>query len=407
MRSDFEIGKKYLSFAISKAFILHTMLLDLLKNFSRRDFIRASLALAASLPLWESISFGSGRKRLSDVFADVFDRGIVLDGHSTPFYLGLPAADDAVWRAIKESGLTVVKATAMDPGKTLNQVHEQIALYRKIAAQYPQRVMIVERLEDFNTAQKKGSLGLILSGEDASMLGKDLGHIKVLRAKGLRSMQLTYHYKTQFGDGCIAPSQGGLTPLGRDAAELMNELGVTIDCSHACKKTTAEIIERSKKAVIISHTGCNAIYRNPRNNDDQELRATADKGGVVGIYLMSWFLSPGPENGTAEDFYRHLVHALKVCGEESVGIGTDHPIEAYPLSPEIKELWAKGVRSRLAAGTAVPGENPNRWAMIPELHRNDRMQVIADNLAKRGFSSRVVENLMGRNFYRVFRDTWS
>jgi membrane dipeptidase len=104
-------------------------------------------------------------------------------------------------------------------------------------------------------------------------------------------MQLSYNTVSPFGAGVLAPASSGLTALGVSAVEKMNAIGVAIDVSHANPKTTADVISRSKRPVLITHAGCAAIYEHPRNKTDEQLRAIANKGGVVGIFDLP-YLAP-------------------------------------------------------------------------------------------------------------------
>ena len=72
----------------------------------------------------------------------------------------------------------------------------------------------------------------------------------------------------------------------------MNEVGVALDLSHSNTKTTADGIAASKKPVLITHTGCRAVYMHPRNKEDRELKALAEKGGVIGIYMLPFLTEP-------------------------------------------------------------------------------------------------------------------
>ena len=126
----------------------------------------------------------------------------------------------------------------------------------------------------------------------------------------------------------------------------MNEVRVAPDLSHANTKTTADGIAASKKPVLITHAGCRAVYMHPRNKEDRELKALADKGGVVGIYMLPFLTAP-PKQPMLKDFLQHLNHAVKVCGEDHVGIGTDVPFLDVG-EEELAELKAqeRGTESR-------------------------------------------------------------
>jgi membrane dipeptidase len=235
------------------------------------------------------------------------------------------------------------------------------------------------------------------------MLGGEVVRIDVFRNLGVLVMQLTYNRTTPFGVGCLDGETPGLTDLGRVAVKRMNALGVAIDVSHANTQTTAEVIAASGKPVIISHAGCRAVHAHPRNKEDREMKALAERGGVMGIYMLP-FLAPSPVQPTLEIYMKHMTHALDVCGEDHVGVGSDGPIDRFPDTPEALAAVQKEVAARKAAGVSAPEED--RPPYIPDLNGPRKIERIAEALQRCGYPSRVVEKVIGGNFRRVFREVW-
>ena len=120
----------------------------------------------------------------------------------------------------------------------------------------------------------------------------------------------------------------------------MNEIGVAVDLSHSGYRTTSEAIEASTKPVLITHSGCAAIYAHPRNKPDEVMKALADRGGYFGVYLMPYLVA-SPTVPTREHVINHVLHAINVCGADHVGIGSDGSIQAVTYS-----RTEKGVRRR-------------------------------------------------------------
>jgi membrane dipeptidase len=261
--------------------------------------------------------------------------------------------------------------------------------------------MTVRTAADMNLAQQNRKLGLIYSFEAASMLEGKLDRIALFRQLGVRVMQLTYNRRTPFGVGCLDGDAGGLTDLGRQAITSMNQLGVAVDLSHSNTQTTREGIAASIKPPIFTHTGCRAVYNHPRNKEDQDMKALADKGGVMGIYMLP-FLTASPKQPMLDDYLRHMEYALKICGEDHVGIGTDTPFET--VAPPDIESMRKEVEERKAAGISAPGED--RPPYIPDLNTPRKLELGADGLLQRGHSSAAVEKILGSNFRRVLTEIW-
>ena len=147
------------------------------------------------------------------------------------------------------------------------------------------------------------------------------------------------------GDGSMAAENRGLTPFGREVVARLNARRVMVDLSHSGQRTCLEAARVSTQPISINHTGCRALNDLPRNKTDEELALVASRGGFVGIYFMP-FLSP-TGHATAEDVVAHIEHAVNVCGEDHVGIGTDGAMTAIDDLEAYKAVLA--ARSRRAA----------------------------------------------------------
>jgi len=266
---------------------------------------------------------------------------------------------------------------------------------------------VVRRHDHLAAVKRSGALGLILGFQNTEMLGRDLSRLDTFRQLGVLIIQLTYNTRTLIGDGCLEPGDAGISEFGRAAVARMNALGIAVDLSHCGTRTTATAIAASGRPPRITHSGCREVYRHPRSKEDRELKAMADKGGVLGIYLMPFLGgAPGPRQASTGDaVIRHIEHALTVCGEDHVGIGSDmsvSPIEETPGYLQAERAFAAG---RAKGGIAAPDED--RPLYIPDLNHPRRLEAIAERLAARGHASTVIEKVVGGNFQRAFRDIWT
>jgi membrane dipeptidase len=202
----------------------------------------------------------------------------------------------------------------------------------------------------------------------------------------------------------MEPRGGGLTPFGKEAVKKMNGLGITIDLSHANESTTSDVLATSSKPVIVSHAGCAAIHPHPRNKTDDQLKRLAEKGGVFGIYDLP-YLTASPKQPTVDDYMAHLEHALKVAGEDHVGIGSDVGVDPFDTSPKGMAEFNKVEEERQKSGLAAPEED--RPTYVIGLNMPRKLEVITEQLLKRGYSSTTVERILGRNFVRVLTESWT
>ncbi|TCM19382.1 membrane dipeptidase [Novosphingobium sp. PhB165] len=331
-------------------------------------------------------------------------RALVIDGNLVA-PVDSPDPLDAETRAmVRSSGLDAFKITLGGSGNLSKaETDEQIASFSKGIAVNSDLFTKITSPADLAQAKRNGKVGVILSFEAAGMLEGRVENIDHFRSADVLVMGLTYNTVSPFGSGVLAPQSTGLTELGHAAVSRMNTLGTSIDISHSDERTSLEAMAASKKPVLITHAGCAAIHPHPRNKSDALLRTLADKGGVVGIYELA-FLVPAPAQPGLDAYLAHIEHAVRVCGEDHVGIGTDGLLTPFDTSPESMKAWNDDIAERKKAGVSAPGEGPPPFVI--GLNRPDRYAVIADALAKRGYSRRTLDKILGGNFERVFSETW-
>jgi membrane dipeptidase len=373
----------------------------MLKGTDRRAFLKTSMALAAGLVLARTSRAGPKHAHAISRYRDA----LIIDGNLVPPFDDAGALDRATARAVKTSGLTALKATLGGSSGDFAQTTEAIDAYDEGIRLNPDVYIKIAQVSDFLRAKRSGKVGIIYSFEGVEMLEAKLERIDHFSARGVRVMQLSYNRSSAFASGVLSPQpSAGLTALGRDAVHRMNTLGVTLDLSHCDEASTLAALAASGKPALITHAGCAAVQAHPRNKSDAVLRAVADKGGVVGIYDLS-FLAQAPKQPTLDDYLRHMTHALDVCGEEHVGIGSDALLMPFDTSPENMVEWNKDIAARKASGVGAPGEGPPPF--VVGLNRPDRYFLIAEALEQRGYKPRTIEKVLGLNFQRAFADTWT
>ena len=165
-----------------------------------------------------------------------------------------------------------------------------------------------------------------------------------------------------------------------------------------------DAIATSGQPVSFTHTGSYALAKHPRHRTDEEMKAVADTGGVVGIYIMP-YLAEGKQP-TGEIVVQHIEHALNVAGEDHVSIGTDGSLSPVDLTPEFKENFRKQNQERKRRGVAAPFETETGYLFANDLNTARRFETLADMLLKRGHSQERVEKIIGGNLARLFKEVW-
>lgn len=340
-----------------------------------------------------------------------YERAVVVDALASPIQFNIPQEGlplrDAVLDAVRESGITAVNITVNDRGSDTMSAFEKtsakMAGWEGEIAAHPDVFLQVRSVADIREAGASGRLGLVFGFQDGVPFEDDLPRLDAFHERGLRIVQLTYNVENRLGSGSLVPEDAGLTEFGREAVARMDELGVLVDLSHCGPRTTLDGIRASGRPVAITHSGCSAVYPHPRSKDDETLRLLADRGGVLGIYLMP-FLNPGGPP-SAEDVLRHLEHAIDVCGEDHVGIGSDQGIVPLDVSGDFAARFDAVSAQRAAAGIAAPREDTIPY--VPDLNHPRRLETIAAMMAARGHGDARIEKVLGGNFTRLFGEVWS
>ena len=167
---------------------------------------------------------------------------------------------------------------------------------------------VVRTYSDIETARENGDHAVMFyvqrRPEDSDwQLDGDVGKLRRWYNEGLRILQLSYgdgperpdatSPDERLGYGSYGPNEGdekGVTNLGRAAIAEMNAIGMIVDCSHCSRQTTLDAAALSTKPIIATHANAEALTPVSRNKDDDELRAIAGTGGVIGVTTIRWML---------------------------------------------------------------------------------------------------------------------
>ena len=376
------------------------------KIISRRQFVKLSLA-ASAVPVAGLSITSSNYSRSSKRFN--YKKSIIIDNLASPGPFNVPGRTDnpltnEMLTNSRKSGITSVNVTVSSGGgnKAFEETVSSIAYWEKELLQHPDFLIKIRSLDDIYQAKKDKKLGIIFGFQDTTMFGNNLDLIDTFYNLGVRIVQLTYNLRNLVGDGCLLPDAGGLTKLGKDIVEKLNDTGILIDLSHCSTKTTHDGIVNSKKPVAITHSGCKSVYNHPRSKRDEELKMMAKSGGVVGIYMMPFLNAKGQP--TSDHLLAHIEHAINVCGEDHVGIGSDLSISPHIVTDEYIENQKKFSKIRNDAGIAAPRED--ELLFVKDMNSPLRMEMIADKLQKAGHSSDRIEKILGGNWMRLFKDIW-
>ena len=310
-----------------------------------------------------------------------------------------------------------------------NALNQFDAIHR-LPTRYPDQIDIAYTANDVVRIHKSGKLVACIGVENGYPIGTDLRRLKEFYDEGARYITLTHTAHNQICDSSTPRDDeekelhGGLSTFGIKVVLEMNRLGMMVDVSHSSKKTTLAALALSGAPIIASHSGADAVNKNPRNLDDETLQAIKARRGVVQVVALADYVKTRPDSPervaamgalrkeyslpegrgagarqamqgltqeqrtkyrekmaelnakfprapvTVEDMVDHIDHIVSVIGVDYVGIGSDFD-----------------------GGGGVIGFNG----------ADDAFNITLE-LVKRGYSEEDIKKIWGENLLRVWRD---
>jgi len=308
-----------------------------------------------------------------------------------------PEYDDALLADMLGSGLNSITVTLCDPtsegAEALATAIGGLLEYDRLIASRPDRLLKAASVADLERARREGRLAVFYLYQNTTQFGTDLDRVDLFYRLGLRSAQLTYNDRNAAGAGCRA--QGRLTEFGRALIDRMNARRMLLDLSHVNMETMADAISAARAPAVISHTACTAVREHVRNTTDANLRALAERGGVVGICQIRSFVT-AKKSDNLDDYMIHLEHAVNVAGSEHVCIGSDRDHRVIVLTP--------GYIAELARELGPQFNEADLPLFIEALNGPRRMEVVRAAMERRGWKASDIEKVMGTNLHRLYRD---
>lgn len=243
----------------------------------------------------------------------------------------------------------------------------QLERARRLAADYPENLVLARGADDIRAARASGRIALFLGVEGSYAIDDDPeAGVARLAEAGVCFLGPLWDRKSPAGASCRTPAQrdSGLTELGRGLVRACNDAGILLDVAHASKRTFWDILAASRTGPFSSHSGAASVHPHPRNLDDDQLRAIGERGGIVGVIFVTAYL--GGRCCTLERVVDHIEHVARVGGEDCVALGSDFDgfmvlprglRDAGDLPRLTELLWRRGWREprlgKLLGGNAL------------------------------------------------------
>lgn len=305
-----------------------------------------------------------------------------------------PGTDLAPLERYRDAGASFVSINVgFDPIPFETCVTVLASFRRGILADDEQRFVLARTTADIHRARRDGKLAVAFDLEGTEPLGGQPAMVSAYYELGVRTMLIAYNHRNRAGGGCHDDDDPGLTDLGRAIVAEMNAVGMVVDATHCSYRTSMELFERSSSPVIFSHSNPRALRDHERNVLDEQIRACAATGGVVGINGVGIFL--GENDSRTATVVDHIDHVVDLVGPEHVGLGLDYVFDQAELNRYLREN-----PELFPAGKGYTGWDHYGF-VEPE-----RLPDLTACLLGRGYEDDDVRRILGGNFLRVAESTW-
>ena len=339
------------------------------------------------------------KRKLKDRVLDIHRSAFTVDAHFDLTYDLANRRERGEKKVIKSRYLKNLRKGNVDlvvsamfihdlflPEMGLRRALAQISCMHDEREETPGHFRLCRTTEEARAAGTDGEIAIFLSLEGADPLQNDLGLLRIFYELGVRGLGLVWSRRNYAGDGAFFEKtregrKGGLTPFGVQLVEKAEKLGMFIDVSHLNDEGFWDVIEIATRPLIASHSNCRSLADTMRNLDDDQIKAIAKNGGVIGMNSVNMFVDPTKKRAGVKDLVNHVDHIANLAGIDHVGIGFDicnsfidylqmeEPLPAYDIIAD---------HSRFGEFTA--------------------------GLIERGYSDEEITAVLGTNFMRVFKE---
>lgn len=263
-------------------------------------------------------------------------------------------------------------AAYVPPGDSPRALTRALALidrfYLELEAN-AREIMLVKSFSDLENALAEKKIAAVLTIEGGEALNGRIEVLRIFYRLGVRCLTLTWNCRNEIGDGVDEErTKGGLTRFGEEVVREMNRLNMLVDVSHLSEAGFWDVLEISTGPVIASHSNCRKLCAHPRNLTDEQIRALAAAGGVIGLCFYPPFVHTSEPS--VEKLLDHVDHVRKVAGIDCIGLGSDFD----------------------GFSGALPG-----------LEDVSRLPVLTEGLLRRGYREEEIKKILGGNFLRLLR----
>lgn len=329
-----------------------------------------------------------------------FKESVVVEGHRDVYELlyrrsvgeKSPIRDAIAPRLIRDGINVCVYAISGDSyshsqntGRYLETALENMDYFLEEAPRSEGMISMVRNRSDLPGQVRPGNISFLLHFEGAKPLQGSIHQLRNFYRLGLRSMQLTWNFRNELGDGVWeSQSQGRLTRFGVEVIKEMNRLGMVVDLAHLNREGFFHALDVAEAPLIVSHANSCDLLDSPRNLSDDQIKAIADQDGLVGMLALPGRVAK--EEATLEDLLKHLDHMANLSGVEHVALGFDF----------VKYDGPRTLKDR---------HHPLEKAkVLKDLEEVEDLPKLMEGLIRHGYKETEISLILGGNYLRVLNN---
>lgn len=329
-------------------------------------------------------------RTISEMSARLIKESLVID-MTQPMALGNLHKLNVLEKA-RAAGFDFVSVTAQEHRSDVTAAAAAIGAVIRYVAERPDQLLYVRNCNELLRARAAGLTGVGVHFQDTDPVDGNLDLVWMYRELGVSHMLLAYNQRNRVADGCAEVTDSGLSRYGRDLIKEMRKVGILCDGAHSGRRATLEAMEVFEGPFIFSHSNCASVFAHYRNITDEQIKACAATGGVIGINGVGRFLDD--PFASAVSMFRHVDHIVSLVGWEHVGIGLDRmadPDRMWQALHDRPSAWPTNNGRPLQFATFAP------HTVVGE---------IVDLMLSRGYSEEAIKGYLGGNFLRVLKTVW-
>lgn len=327
---------------------------------------------------------------VSDRAMEIVKKSLVWD-MTLPWVPGYSDVDDTLPR-FQGAGIDVISLTVAGVEHGFAAAVDWIGSVTRHIEKRGDRMVLCKRVSDIDRAHEQGKLALLLNFQETVQFGHRIERVRLFYDLGVRHALLAYNVKNAVGDGCAERTDAGLSRWGVELIEEMNRVGMLVDGAHSGHRTTMDAMEVTKAPFIFSHSNAYGVFPHYRNIKDDQIRACARTGGVIGINGLGEYLND--HAATSQSMFEHIDYIANLVGPEHVGIGLD-------FVKDVSGFW-----EWVKFNAYMWPLNENQARTYSKIAQPEQLIEVTDIMLRNGYPDTTIQGVLGGNFRRLCGEVW-